>query len=244
MGQGISFRFFDFSGDQAFRAEHEIPDDAVHVWRRSLAAEPSTVELAMSVLSQEERERALRYRVDHARHAFVLTRSALRLLLGAYLGKAPELIQFRLTEYGKPLLDEGFCFHFNVSHTDGLAVLAFARRRRVGVDVERIRPQPDALKLARRFFSEKEREELEGLSAEQLPAAFFRCWSRKEAYIKARGEGLSIPLDQFDVSTEESPSQILLATRPDPGDARRWLARDVPVPSLYVGTLAVCTLKE
>lgn len=239
MGQEITFQCFDFTDDWGPPAPGQLPESVVHIWRRKLLPGPEAMGRGREVLSGDERERASRFHVEHARNAFILTRSTLRVLLGVYLNQAPQSILFRLTQYGKPYLDEAFELHFNVSHTDGLALVAFARKRRLGVDVEKIRPQPDALKLARRFFSQREREQLESLSAAQLPAAFFRCWSRKEAYIKARGEGLSLPLNEFDVSADLNPSPILLATRPDPGEAQRWLLRDLPVPSGYAAAVAV-----
>jgi 4'-phosphopantetheinyl transferase len=244
MEQNLRFDIFDVAGEPQSLAVPELQHGTVHIWRRGLAVESSTLECAASLLSEEERERASRYRVDPARNAFILTRSTLRVLLGAYLGEPPRSIRLRFTQYGKPFLDPGSDLHFNVSHTEGLALLAFARRRRIGIDVERIRSQPDALQLARRFFSEREQQQLESLPADKVAAAFLRCWTRKEAYIKARGEGLSLPLDQFDVSVEVDPRRILVATRPDPDEARRWLLRDVPVPSHYVSAVGVSAVEE
>jgi len=244
MGQEITFQLFDFTDERNLRATGKLQDDLVHVWQRRLAADPISLECGNPVLSDEEHERASRFQVQNARDAFVLTRSALRVLLGAYLGQSPQSVQFQVTKYGKPFLDPAHALHFNVSHTDGLALLAFAQKRRVGIDVEKIRPQPDALKLAHRFFSAKEWKQLENLRAEELTAGFFRCWSRKEAYIKARGEGLSLPLSQFDVAVEARPGQILLETRPDAAEARQWLLRDVPMGSGYAAAVAVSALES
>jgi 4'-phosphopantetheinyl transferase len=244
MEPNLTFDLFDVPEEPQSPAVPELQRDTVHIWRRGLTVESNTLERATSLLSEEERERASRYRVEPARNAFILTRSTLRTLLGAYLGESPRSIRLRLTKYGKPFLGAGSNLHFNVSHTEGLALLAFARERRVGIDVERIRSQPDALQLAHRFFSEREQQELESLPADRVAAAFLRCWTRKEAYIKARGEGLSLPLHQFDVSVEINPRQILVATRPDPDEARRWLLRDVPVPSDYVSAVGVSAVEE
>lgn len=126
-----------------------------------------------------------------------------------------------------------------MSHTDGLALLAFERKREVGVDVERIRPQLDARKLAERFFSVRERQYLESLSGDELYIAFCRCWTRKEAYVKARGDGLSLPVDQFDVSIEANDPHALLATRPDASEASRWTVRDLFTSPGYAAALAV-----
>jgi len=239
MGQGITFEFSDFLDGSKLPLACKLALNLVEVWRRPLLTGASVLERGYELLSDDERDRASRFRVESARSAFVLTRSALRLLLAGYLEESPRQIRFRFTDHGKPFLDGRSDLHFNVSHTDGLALLAFARKRRIGVDVERIRPQTDALKLARRFFSHSERAELEDLDAGELASGFFRCWSRKEAYIKARGEGLSIPLHQFDMSTEPNPEQTLLATRPDRCEVQRWLVRDVPVPRGYAAAMAL-----
>jgi 4'-phosphopantetheinyl transferase len=216
----------------------ELPRDVVQVWRRSLDPQATTVNAAYELLSPEERERASRFRVERPRNDFILTRSALRFLLAGYLKKTPQELALRLTEYGKPLLEGRFDLRFNVSHTEGLALLAFVHRREIGVDVERIRPEPDARKLAERFFSVHERDAMQHLRGEALQEAFFRCWSRKEAYIKARGEGLSLPLSQFDVSIEANASRVFLQTRPDPAEASRWVIRNLEINPEYAAAVA------
>jgi 4'-phosphopantetheinyl transferase len=239
MEQSLRFKFLDFTEEQLLPALSRLQENVIHIWRRRILPDPEFLQRGKALLSEDEAERASRYRVQHAQNAYILTRTALRVLLGRYLDASPQSIRFRLTEYGKPLLDGASELHFNVSHTEGLALLAFTQKRRIGVDVEKIRPQPDALKLARRFFSKNEQQQLESLSVKELPSAFFRCWSRKEAYIKARGEGLSLPLNRFDVSAALAPSAILLATRPDSTEAQQWVLRDVPVPSEYAAAVAV-----
>jgi len=118
-------------------------------------------------------------------------------------------------------------------------MMGFVRRREIGVDVEHVRAQEDARKLAERFFSVSERESMRDLSGDELHGAFFRCWTRKEAYIKAKGEGLSLPLQQFDVSIEPDPKQALLATRPDRSEVNRWTIYNVSAKSGYAAALAV-----
>ena len=183
--------------------------------------------------------RAARFLVERPRTEFILTRAMLRFLVASYLRKKPQEVSFSYSEYGKPRLNEAVDLHFNVSHTEGLALAAFARDREIGVDAERIRPLSDARSLANRFFSVHERQLLEKLSGDELYSAFFRCWTRKEAYVKARGEGLSLPLHQFDVSIAEAEGNVLLATRPDPLEAGRWIVRSLPVGDGYVAALAV-----
>jgi len=216
-----------------------LQSDVAHIWTRPLEVAAVVQEACFALLSQEERERAARYRVGRPRTDFIVTRGTLRSLVAGYLGIGPQEMSFRYSEHGKPHLDGPFDLRFNVSHTEGLALLAFVRTRSIGVDVEKINASPDARKLAERFFSVCERKFLENLSGEELHAAFFRCWTRKEAYVKARGEGLSLPLDQFDVSVAADETHALLATRPDASEASRWILRDLPVESGYAAALAV-----
>jgi|HubBroStandDraft_5_1064220.scaffolds.fasta_scaffold59391_1 4'-phosphopantetheinyl transferase len=217
----------------------ELQSGVAHIWSRALEVPTELQEACFELLSPEERRRAARYRAGRPRTDFIVTRGTLRLLVAKYLRVEPQGLSFHFSEYGKPHLDGPSDLRFNVSHTDGLALLAFARTRAIGVDVEKINAAPDARKLAERFFSVREREFLEDLSGDELRAAFFRCWTRKEAYVKARGEGLSLPLHQFDVSVAADEAHALLATRPDPSEAGRWILRDLPVNSGYAAALAV-----
>jgi 4'-phosphopantetheinyl transferase len=229
---------WDASTDTAKAAQ--LPAGAVHLWKKAFDASPHEIERCYQVLSPEEQARAQRFLVEPPRRAFILTRGTLRLLLEKYLDRPASEIIFRYTEFGKPLLNEGNELRFNVSHTDGVALLAFGRGTELGVDVEKIRPVRDLKDLANRFFSISERQELNQLEREdELHTAFFRCWTRKEAYIKAKGEGLSIPLHQFDVSLEPGAAQALIATRPDPSEAERWMLRDVTFDPSFVAALAI-----
>ncbi len=219
-----------------------IPDlqlDVVNVWIRTLQASSAMERACYEVLTSEERERAARFRIERPRNDFILTRGTLRSLLAGYIGVTPQELSFRYTAHGKPLLNGQSDLRFNVSHTDGLALIAVVKAREIGVDVEKISAAPDVRKLAERFFSIQERRSLEPLSGDELQAAFFRCWTRKEAYVKARGEGLSLPLHQFDVSVAPNESRALLATRPDPSEAGRWTLQDLPVSHGYVAAVAV-----
>jgi 4'-phosphopantetheinyl transferase len=214
----------------------------VHLWRRRLDASAEELSAYYPLLSSEEQERALRFRVERRRTEFVLTRGTLRTLLAQYLGITPQEVQFRYEVRGKPALEgeSGLCF--NVSHTDGLALMAFVMRRTIGIDVENLVRGVDAQRLAERFFSERERQVLRPLRGDELQAAFFRCWTRKEAYIKAKGDGLSLALHEFDVSIVEQDRDALLATRPDPTEAARWTVCDVPMGTGYVAAVAVAEM--
>jgi 4'-phosphopantetheinyl transferase len=218
---------------------HELAPGVVHLWHRQLTAPLAEVNACYGLLSQEEKERAMRFRIDRPRTDFVLTRGTLRLLLAHYLNTSPQHVCFRYAAQGKPALVGESELYFNASHTEGLALMAFAHRRAIGVDVENLERKIEVGRLAERFFSEREKQALKQLRGDELQAAFFRCWTRKEAYIKAKGDGLSLPLDQFDVSITADDRDALLATRPDPAEATRWTIRDVAVGAGYAAAVAV-----
>jgi 4'-phosphopantetheinyl transferase len=220
-----------------------IPAGVARVWHWPLDVSALDVRDLRKVLSPDERERAERYRFDQHRNEFILTRAVLRMVLASYTAQSPENLSFDYSAQGKPALSNGPSdLRFNVSHTEGLAVLALVREREIGVDAEKIRPQPDAQKLAKRFFSLLEQRFLERLSGDELQRAFFRCWTRKEAYIKAKGEGLSIPLHAFDVSLEDDQPAALVGTRPDPTEAGRWTLYNLSLGQGYSAALAAANV--
>jgi len=221
-----------------------LPEGVVHLWERHLDATPGEVTASYQLLSVQERARAQRFLVDRPRTAFVLTRGTLRTLLGRYLGREPETIGFRYEAQGKPFLDGERNLSFNVSHTDGLALIGIVRGRRIGVDVERTNRKTEVEKLAERFFSESERRDLRRLRGNELRAAFFRVWTRKEAYIKATGEGLGLPLDQFDVSISAGDRDALQATRPDAAEVEQWTISDVAIRSGYAAAVAIAVCSQ
>jgi len=192
--------------------ESTLAPEEICIWKALLDREPGFVRSLVEVLSPDERERATRFHFARDRDRFIVGRGVLRELLGAYLKSSPEGLHFRYGLQGKPALERDnrsptICF--NVSHTKGLALFAFARGRRVGIDLEYIRADFKVEELAQRYFSESEREELSALSASSKAEAFFLCWTRKEAYIKACGEGLHIDLKSFDVTlTPDQPANF------------------------------------
>lgn len=220
----------------------ELPADTVHLWQRTLENSAPDLDACYALLNSEERAKAARYRIERPRSDYILTRGTLRALLSRYLRRHPTEISFRYTEHEKPNLTSDTDLRFNVSHSDGLALLGFTRTREIGVDVEKIRPQVDVRQLTERFFSVHEGSAMRDLSGDDLHSAFFRCWTRKEAYIKASGEGLSLPLHQFDVSIEADPKQALLGTRPDASEARRWSIRNVSIRPGYAAAVCVAVL--
>jgi len=196
----------------------------IHVWRARLDLPAGQLEAMRGTLSGDEWERAARRRTAELRDRFIAGRGLLRALLGRYLGAEPASLAFRYGPHGKPALaGEEICF--NLSHSHGLSLFAFARGMEIGVDLERVRPEVPCSRLARRFFSSAESEALHALQEEEQRAAFFRCWTRKEAYIKACGRGLSLPLNQFEVSLDDPPR--LLRAAESAAEVHRW--RFVPL---------------
>lgn len=228
--------------DAEFRPENslDLPDGEVHLWRIDLAAVASQSRW-QEILSEDERRRAARFHFARDRDRYSATRALLRMILAGYLSADPSSLQFTYSEKEKPSLasPDSTAIEFNVSHSGSSALLAFARGRLVGVDVEQIRTDFDHEKIATRFFSESEREELSALPPSERATAFFRCWTRKEAYIKAVGIGLSLPLHDFDVSLKPGDENALFATRPDPSEAARWCLREVPAEEGYAAALCV-----
>lgn len=192
-----------------------LEKNEVHVWLAQIDGRSDARSLERT-LSDEERQRAGRYVFARDRNRFTAARGLLRRILSRYLFEPAESIRFRYSSYGKPALDSegsGADLRFNVSHSERLALFAFARENPVGVDVEFIRRDIEEDEIALRFFSVHEVAALRALPPDLRKEGFFTCWTRKEAYIKAIGEGLSMPLADFDVSVEPGSAARLLATR-------------------------------
>jgi 4'-phosphopantetheinyl transferase len=219
-----------------------LGNDEVHVWRAALDHDPSQVNSLLCTLSEDERARAERFYFEIDRERFIVARGALREILGVYLKRAAKSLSFSYGPHGKPALAQdagGDAIHFNMSHSHGVALYAVTRGREIGIDLEFIRESLEVDQLATRFFSQREIATLQGLPVNLRKHAFFLCWTRKEAYIKARGEGLSLPLDQFDVSLIPGEPAALLSTQPDSDEAVRWSLQELTLASSYVAALAV-----
>ena len=210
----------------------------VEVWRLRLERDASISEKLKETLSADETVRAERFRFHRDRYRFSLARAVLRDLLGRYLGRDPAKLVFSYNRDGKPGLasSEGPTIEFNLSHSHDEVLYAFALHRRVGVDIERIRSKTFDLKIAERFFSERETKSLRALPQAQRPRAFSLYWTAKEAYIKARGEGLSSALNQVEVRLDATNGRVDRAEAPD---VRGWFVQTLDVGPLYTAALAV-----
>ncbi len=212
----------------------------LHLWRLK-AAPGADARGLLSTLTPDEVERAERFHFRRDRDRFVLARGTLRTLLGRYLGAHPSSFVFRHNEYGKPSLAgewAGSPLNFNLSHSHEVVLYAFALGREIGVDVERVRPDLAGEELASRFFSAPENEALRAVASDTRPLTFFCCWTRKEAYIKARGEGLSFPLDKFAVSVDAEQSEVTLDVFDAPVEGGRWTISSFVPEAGYVAALA------
>ena len=220
----------------------ELLYEDVHVWRASFHRLTPFLADFDSIISEDERSKARRYKFENNRNDYIMARGLLRRLLGAYMDTDPSTIRFMYNPYGKPALMNQAGRHrvtFNVSHSHGIVLYAFSRGRELGIDLERIRPEAAHDGVAERFFSNKEVSTLRSLPEYAQPIGFFNCWTRKEAYIKARGEGLTIPLNQFDVSLVPGEPAALLESRVNPTDISRWSLRALHMGTQYIAALAV-----
>jgi len=218
----------------------------VHVWCADLDQPSLGLPGLQESLDAEELARASRFRFERDRDRFIARRGLLRDLLGRYLVIPARQIRFTYNDFGKPelavvspaVLDQE-ALSFNLSHSAGLALYAFTRKSQVGVDIELVRSDFQHEQVAERFFSINERLALSSLPAQERAQAFFACWTRKEAYIKAHGEGLSLPLDQFDVSLAPGEPARLLAARGGLEGVEQWSLQHLTPALGYVGALAV-----
>ena len=213
-----------------------IAGGTVEVVLVRLDAELSAVGELTQCLSDGERLRAGRFVFERDRRRFIVGRARLRHLLASRLGVQPDAVELVYGPRGKPRLSRSFSdadLCFNVSHSEDLAVCAFSSGREIGVDVEAVREMRDADEIAARFFSRRENEAYLALDPRDRPLGFFNCWTRKEAFIKARGDGLHYPLDRFDVSLAPGEPARILRVEDTPGEQCDWTLHSfMPGPGL------------
>jgi 4'-phosphopantetheinyl transferase len=219
-----------------------LPSNEAHVWRIALEQPADVQDNFLRTLDQDERTRANRFHFEKHQRRFVVARGFLRSLLARYLDITPEEVRFSYGPYGKPALSgehRNSGLRFNASHSHELAIYAFVQDYEVGVDVEHINESFASEDIARHFFSSYEVQTLLALPEAERAAAFFRCWTRKEAYIKAIGSGLSHPLDEFDVTLAPNEPAALLRVQREPDSVARWSLFNLDVGDGYAGALAV-----
>ncbi len=221
-------------------ADRTLHDDEIHIWLASYKMFHAQLPELRGLLTIDEAEKAARFRFEKDRERFIVTHSLLRKLLAGYTSTSPTQLVFQHNAYGKPALSsyhqEG-PLHFNLSHSQDLIVYAFTFIRNIGIDIEYIRTDIEHEQLARHYFSPFERAELQHLPPSLRQQAFFDCWTRKEAYIKARGLGLSLALDSFDVTIRPNAPVELLASRESAQETTRWRFAPLPMHSDYAGTV-------
>jgi 4'-phosphopantetheinyl transferase len=221
----------------------KLLENEVHVWRAFLRVPASVLYTLQQLLSKEEVIRAQRFHFERDRNSFIVAHGVLRDLLGRYLNTNPRQLCFRNNTYGKPSVNlptvEISQLSFNLSCSNEIALYAFMNAGQIGIDVEYMRSDIEYEQLARYSFSPTEQVNLQALAGARTQTAFFNCWTRKEAYIKARGVGFSLPLDLFDVSLWPGEPPALLSSREDPQETARWSLHDLtPCPG-YAGALAI-----
>jgi 4'-phosphopantetheinyl transferase len=214
----------------------------VHVWAASLDVGSKRLETLRESLSPEERQRAARFRFDRHRNRFIAGRGLLREILSGYLNARPSELEFCYGLNGKPHLGGHWCDHslqFNLAHSEDLALFAVTSQGAVGIDVEHIRVLKDAEELVERFFSVAEASALKMLPDSVRPAAFFNLWTRKEAWLKATGEGIGNLLHRVEVSFLPNTPARLEQLPADLGDSTVWSLHDLTPAVGFAAALAV-----
>jgi 4'-phosphopantetheinyl transferase len=224
-------------------AVSEVPilgQSEIHVWRINLVQDVEMEDWLKGCLSAEESERSARFHFVQDQRRFVVRRAVLRHLLAGYMNVNPKIVRLLPAPHGKPVVhgqDGSTGLRFSCSHSANLGLVAIARGRELGVDLERHRPLADAEELTNAFFSPFEIAELAGMSQALKKKSFFDCWTRKEAFVKAIGMGLSFPLNRFAVSLAPDRPAALLSVEGYPNAVDRWTMLSLNVDADYSAAL-------
>jgi 4'-phosphopantetheinyl transferase len=220
----------------------QLARNEIHVWAAPLSVEPDSLEAFARILTPDEKTRAERFKFDKHRNRFIAGRGSLRDVLSRYLHSKPEELRFDYSVNGKPGFAEGFedgGVHFNLAHSEDLALISVTRIAPVGVDVECVRAMRDMEQLVARFFSARENELFQKVPTSEKPAAFFNLWTRKEALLKATGEGITRSLSLVEVSFLAGEPARLVAVAGDVERAKEWSLRELAPAEGFVGAVAV-----
>ena len=220
----------------------QLQENEVQIWKLKLPQQANFVAQSYHLLSEDEKNRAEKYKFNEDRDNFISSRGVLRIIAGKYLDVSPESIKFSYSSYGKPFLsltEYPIRVNFNLSDTKGLVLYAFTLKNEIGIDVESLHKIMDMAAVASRFFSINEVQRLKHVALAKRDDAFLSCWTLKEAYIKAIGEGLSCPLDQFEMAFTEGQKPSLLYSQWDENEKERWQMYRIQAPEGYIASLAV-----
>lgn len=212
----------------------------VHIWKAGLDRPAVQVERYWEILSADERKRANKFHSEIHRSRFIVGRATLRILLGCYLSIQPQLMAFDYGPSGKPALlteHNPDRITFNLTHSNDLALYTFTKGRDIGIDVEFIHPFAEMDEIAAKSFSKREYQLWSELPDDEKTMSFFLCWTRKEAFIKAVGDGLQFPLDKFEVTLSPGRSPRLIQVETNPDAAGHWFYADLPVIPGYASAL-------
>ena len=223
-------------------AKLELSATHIDIWRTTLELPQQQIDNYRSLLSADEQARANRFKVDRKYREYIVSRGLLRRILGLTLNRDPAALVFAYTEHDKPVLDldwRGVPVCFNVSHSHELTLIAVTLNHLIGIDVEHIRRNVDFKKLASRFFSSQEARNLETYTDNAIAQAFFSCWTRKEAFVKAVGDGIAFGLNEFTVSVDPSDKEVSLTTHWDQDEAKNWSLLNLRAAPGYIAALAV-----
>ncbi len=218
-----------------------LPPNHVHVWKANLSPPESKLAHLQTILSSDEQARAQRFKFPKHRKAFETARGLLRLILSRYLHTSPESLNFAQESHGKPFLLSPTTppLSFNVSHSNDMVLYAVTLKSPVGIDIEYHKPKINIPALIQRICSTEEKEMLMALSPTEQKRGFFACWTRKEAYVKATGKGITVPLEKITVSLPTSPCVELRHLEDDEQDISLWTLSDIQVAPRYTAALAI-----
>lgn len=220
----------------------ELAPNEIHIWHARLDQPQAVSNRLIQLLSKDERSRAGRFHFEQDRTRFIARRGILRTILGTYLDVEPHRLQFYYEKNGKPRLADIFDkerIHFNDSHSAGLAIIAISPSFEIGVDVERVHDIPEMNDIVEKFFTESEKTSFYSLRDGLKQEVFFKWWTRKEAFLKATGDGLFRPLNSFDMSVAPGEPTSLLRIYGDAKAASRWAIQDLKPPPGYAAAFAI-----
>ncbi len=213
-----------------------------HLWCANLESSGLPLAQFWTYLSKEEKDRSNLFRFEKDRISYITARGTLRKLLAGYLKISPSFIQFTYSSFGKPsLAQENQSLQFNISHSGGMGLFGFVKEAEIGVDIEQVKKEIEVAKLADRFFSKEEAKTILQLAPKDQLNSFFKCWTRKEAFIKGHGQGMSLPLDQFEVSILDGEQVALRRVAWDDHEAKEWDFVSFDVKQNFVGALTCRT---